>query len=249
MSNSGYIAVSGLQNFKLKAYGTPQLVQQTNFIVAFDTTFCRFSVPVVNAPPIVTPPTSNDYFPTGIGSNWTYEETLSGDTNRITVVLPDSVIAGNTYNRFVYASSAFAPDTSYYRKGGGSYYQFSGLDEFGSYDSVYSKVEFPFLKDNVPVNTTWQSDEVGAVYNGVTGKARLGFTITAKNIQVTIGSTTIDSVIKVRRDYIFTPTQTGMPLTLGTVNYYYAKNIGLIKVESTNPFPVVINIRRWEIYF
>src|SRR4051794_2370743 len=45
--NSSAITDTGYQSIKLKATGKPALAQATNFLVAFDTSFCTFSVPVV----------------------------------------------------------------------------------------------------------------------------------------------------------------------------------------------------------
>ncbi|MDB5247546.1 MAG: hypothetical protein JWQ40_1940 [Segetibacter sp.] len=45
--DSSVVADTGYQSIKLKATGKPILAQVTNFLVAFDTSFCRFSVPVV----------------------------------------------------------------------------------------------------------------------------------------------------------------------------------------------------------
>ncbi|MCW3109370.1 MAG: hypothetical protein JWQ09_3876 [Segetibacter sp.] len=48
--DSGYIP-AGLQNIKLKATGRPILAKQTIFQVAFDTTFCSFTVTVIGNTP------------------------------------------------------------------------------------------------------------------------------------------------------------------------------------------------------
>lgn len=47
--DSAIITDTGLHTIKLKASGTPLLAQTTNFLVAFDTSYCTFSVPVVVA--------------------------------------------------------------------------------------------------------------------------------------------------------------------------------------------------------
>ncbi|MBD0285485.1 MAG: hypothetical protein ICV79_08685 [Flavisolibacter sp.] len=45
--DSALVVDTGYQSIKLKARGKPILAQTTNFSVAFDTSFCMFSVPVV----------------------------------------------------------------------------------------------------------------------------------------------------------------------------------------------------------
>lgn len=252
-SDSGYIASTGLQSFRLKASGRPILAQTTNFIVAFDTSFCTFAVTVadtsINQPPPVII-TSGDYFPTSTGTNYRIENTLTTDTTHIEVVEADQILAGNTYRSFVSFSQSdlTKKDTLLYRKGGGLYYQYSSFNII-SFDTATEKVEYIFLKDNVPVNSTWESPEVDATVNSVPGKAKIQFTIVGKDIQTNIGSTTIDSVIEVKDDYMFAPTATGTYQSLGSYDYYYAKNIGFIKVETLFPFPVNAFVTRYTIYY
>lgn len=250
--DSGYALNTGPQSIRLKGTGKPILVQTTNFLVAFDTSICMFSINVTDTvpPPIVTPVTSGDYFPTTDSSNWTYQvETGStSDSIRTTVLETNATIAGNTYKTFV-SDQGGSFDTSYYRKGSGLYYTYSNFNEFSLYDTVESKVDYIFLKDNVPVGSTWESPEVNATFTSVPGKAKIRFTIEGKDIQTTIGNTTIDSVIQVKQEYMFAPSATGVYQTVVTANFYYAKNIGFIKAEISAPFPATIYVNRWEIYY
>lgn len=246
---SGITADSGLQSIILKGTGTPLAAQLSNFIVTFDTSVCMFSINVADTA-ITTPVTSADYFPTSDSSNWTYQTNTGDptldDTVRVTVSPTDKTIAGNIYKTF-FAS----PDNyeSYYRKGGGLYYEYSNLNDISIYDTVYDNVDYIFLKDNVPVSTTWESPEVNAALNSVPGKAKIRFTIEGKDIQTTISTSTIDSVIQVKREYMFAPSATGTYQTLATANFYYAKNIGFIKAEVSDPFSFGIYVTRWEIYY
>lgn len=48
---------------------------------------------------------------------------------------------------------------------------------------------------------------------------------------------------------MFAPSSTGVYEAKVTADFYYAKNIGFIKVEASDPFPVSIDITRWEIYY
>ena len=251
--DSGYAFTTGLQSVRLKGTGKPIFVQQTNFSVAFDTSVCMFSINVTDTvpPPIVTPVTSADYFPTSDSSNWTYQfqnGSTASDSIHTAVFGTDATIAGNTYRTFISQQSGVI-DTSYYRKGGGLYYTYGNFNQFNVYDTVDSKADYIFLKDNVPVSTTWESPEINATLASTPGKAKITFTIEGKDIQTTIGNTTIDSVIQVKQEYMFAPSATGVYQTVTTANFYYAKNIGFIKAETSDPSPVTLYISRWEIYY
>lgn len=250
--DSGYALNPGLQSVRLKGTGKPVLLQQTNFLVAFDTSVCMFSINVTDSvpppPPIVTPVTSADYFPTSDSSNWTYQDNLTTDSLYTAVSATDATIAGNTYRTFISEQSGTF-DTSYYRKGSGLYYTYTNLNQFLIYDTVESKVDYIFLKDNVPVSSTWESPEVNATLTSVTGKAKIRFTIEGKDIQTTIGSSTIDSVIQVKQEYMFAPSVTGVYQTVVTANFYYAKNIGFIKAEFSDPSASALYISRWQVYY
>jgi len=249
--DSGYALVPGLQNIKLKGSGKPVLVQQTIFAVTFDTSACSFVVNVTDTvPPLIVPPiTSADYFPTSDSSNWTYQSDLStSDSIHTAVSNTDATIEGNTYRTFISDHSG-SFDTSYFRKGDGEYHTYDYLHKDALYDTIQNKVDYIFLKDNVPVGSTWESPEVDAIRKSVPGKAKIVFTIEGKDIQATIGNTTLDSVIEVKQEYMFQPSSTGVYETIATGNFYYAKNIGFIKAELSDPLPSTLYISRWKIYY
>lgn len=247
---SGSTADSGLQMITLKGMGKPAAIQLTNFLVTFDSTVCTFSINVSDSA-IVPPTTSNDYFPATDSSNWTYRiDTVESGNDSITaVVYPvDQVLAGNTYRTFVLNKQGIA-DTSYYRKGDGLYYQYGNFNDFSFYTAVDNKVDFIFLKDNVPTGSTWESPEIVATLASIAGKTKIRFTIEGKDIQTTIGSVTFDSVIQVQREYLFAPSATGAYQTAITANFYYAKNIGFIKADLTDPFAATLYVSRWQIFY
>ncbi len=238
---------SGLQYIRLAGTGKPLLAQPTIFVVAFDTSVCMFSINVTDSS-IAPPVTSGDYFPTTDHSNWTYTNSITSDTFNVRAASTDRNL-GNNYRTFVNTYGSAKSDSSYYRKKDGIYYTYSNFDEFEIYDTVEKKVEYIFLKDNVPVSSTWESPELNATLNSIKGKAKIRFTIEGKDIQTTIGATTFDSVIQVKQEYMFSPSVTGAFQTVITSNFYYAKNIGFIKAEASDPFPVSFYVTRWEIYY
>ena len=243
--SSGIMADSGLQTITLKGTGTPAAVQVTNFLVAFDSSICTFSINVLDSA-IIPPTTSNDYFPTTDSSNWTYKlNSGQSDTPRVTVADADTTIEGNIYKSFVANREGYG---SYYRKGGGLYYEYSDLNNFSFYGTVNNKVDYIFLKDNVPVGDTWESPEVDATLSSVPGKAKIKFTIVGKDIQTTVGTTTFDSVIQVKREYMFAPSA-GTYSGGFTANFYYAKNIGFIKAEGSDAGSLITYVMRWQIFY
>jgi hypothetical protein len=230
--DSGYFATTGLQSVKLKAVGKPVLAIPTDFQVLFDTSFCMFTVQVTKDSGTTTPVVISDYFPTSVNSYWKYTETITGDSSLMTATSKDTLIAGNTYRMFVSNSPSTGLDTFYYRKSGGSYFEYGQMDELTLGGSA--RFEFPFLKDNVAANTSWESTPAATTLNGFGGNAKIKFTIIANNIQTTVNGIVRDSTIQVRRDYMFAPSLTGGTLytSIGQVDAFYVKNAGLLKVSQ-----------------
>lgn len=245
---SGSTKDSGLQYIRLTGTGRPNLAQQTNFRVVFDTSVCIFSVNVTDTA-IAPPVTSSDYFPTTDSSNWTYVNSVTSDSFIVTAATTDRSYTRNFRIFINTEDDGDIIDSSYFAKKDGFYYTYSDFNEFDIYDTVIKKAEYIFLKDNVPAGSTWESSELNATYGSVDGKAKMRFTIEGKDIQTTIGSSTFDSVIQVKREYMFAPTITGTYQTLVTLHLYYAKNIGFIMAEGADPFPFRLYATRWQIYY
>ena len=237
--DSGTITTIGLVTFKLKGSGKPILPITSDFTLAFNNSFCLFSITVTGSilPPVVP---VGDYFPTTTNSNWTYELDLFGDTVRYTAKATNSTIMGNTYRNFIADSGGFS-DSLFYRKGSGLYYEYGYIDYLGVLDTVYNKIDFIFLKDNVPVANTWESGEVTAEYNSVVGKAKVVLTITAKDITKTINGVTVDSVIVVQREILFKPNGLTTFSTVDKIFMNYAKSRGLLLAEGifSPPLPAL----------
>ncbi len=237
---------TGLQIIRLAATGKPVLAQLTNFAVAFDTSVCMFSINVTDS--AITPPvTLGDYFPTTDSSNWTYTNSATSDTFNVTASHTDRNFTYN-YRTFINTYGPGITDSSYYRKKNGIYYTYSNFNEFKIFDTVEKKVDYIFLKDNEPVSSTWESPELNATRNSVDGKAKIRFTIEKKDIQTTAGTAAFDSVIEVKQEYLFDQASTGVYQKVITFNLYYAKNIGFIKAETSDPFPVTLYVTKWKIY-
>jgi hypothetical protein len=246
--DSGFFSTTGMKSLKLKGKGKPVSATQSIFTVAFGGAFCSFTVDASGTgggggtPPVL----SGDYFPTSTGSFWSYKLNLTQDTILFTADASNSTILTNTYRNFV-ASADGDSDTLRYRKGSGLYYEYGNIDFLGVLDSVANNIEFIFLKDNEPVNATWESGEVGATANNVNGTAKLKFTITEKNVTKTINGVPVDSVIVVKREIMFKPTGGSSFTSYSSMFVSYAKNKGLLLIEGTLPPPLPAAPYRFEI--
>jgi hypothetical protein len=198
---------------------------------------------------------STDYFPTTANSYWSYTFDITGDSVLVTATSSNASIKGVTYRVFKGTDGSGSFDSSYYRKdNSGSYYEFGDIDYAGALDSIGEYIDYAFLKDNVALNTTWESGEVNAKLNNVTGKAKAKFTIAGKDIQQTINGVAVDNVIQVKRETLFKPASGSTFSTAGSVNAFYAKNKGMLLVTGTlmlpplPPVPFKLEAKRYKIF-
>jgi hypothetical protein len=245
-SDSGYFSTIGLQTVRLKGTGRAITATASDFTVTFNNSSCFFRITSTGTsgtggggttPPPPPPVTLGDYFPITTNSNWSYALDVTGDTVLFTVVPNDVTISGNIYRPFRITSSG-SSDSLFYRKGAGSYYEFGDIDFLGALDSIGGYIDYIFLKDNVPVNSTWETAEVNAKSGGVPGRAKLKFTIVGKDIRYTINGTQVDSIIKVQRELQFKSNGATAFTTVSTLFPYYAKGKGLLLIEGTLPPPL-----------
>lgn len=193
---------------------------------------------------------SGNYQPTTKGSTWTYSETQSLKFNASSTGLTDAQLTAlmqqygiSLDTTFSFTISALGTDTTiegatfsifsttqtggngYIRVNNGEYSAYGSLLSAASDDS-YSTEGFAllYLKDK-PVNTSWTQ------VIPVSGQ-NLTYTYTIKAVGTTkkIGSTTYKDVIQIQQAGGVSgslPTGVSIP----TVQYYYAKNIGQIAME------------------
>ena len=225
--DSGYALNTGLQTVKIKGYGKPLLPIVATKTVTYDSTFCQINIDC-GALPLIS---NADYFPTTIGSNWTYfVGTSLTDTFTTTVSNLYAIIGTNAYSIFTTPYPTFN-DTSFYRKdGNGNYYQLVSL-----LDTSSGPIDFPFLKDYKNVNDTWESDTVQGISYGQYVTVKYGFTIIAKNQSYAFNNIMYNNVIKVREDYY--EKALSAPSFSAALDYdyaYYAQGIGWIATQYPN---------------
>ncbi len=236
--DSGYTS-AGLHTIKLKGYGKPIFLLNTDFIVTYNNSFCTFTVTLSGT---VATPVISDYFPTSIGSNWAYDVAGSTDTMHVDATAKDSIVTatGTSYRVFITKQAGVPTDTSIYRKdNAGNYYQYGAFDAYTT-----TPFEYIFLKDNQPAGTQWDSPTATTTYNGLSTEVKMHYIILAKNTSVTLNGNLIDSVIKVQNDLQYKVLGSFQTVTTGYT--YFAKNIGLVDIELPGFYSQII--RRWKVY-
>lgn len=235
----GYAYATGVQQLTLKGFGKPLANVDANFTLHFAGDLCYFTSKTYTQ--VLTNGTASDYFPTTNFSSWSYDNNFTADTIISQVIGIDKNFFGNNFRAFsVKVPTLSKTDTSYYRKDGfGNYY---------AYDTIATgpKTEFQFLKDYASVGATWESPVVKGVYNAAPTDVKYLFTLLRKNVKRTIGANTIDSIIIVQSEtqYLVSGTFT----TTNTIEYAYAKKIGLVQAKQTSAaLNLVNNVRYWKV--
>lgn len=240
----------GDQTITLTASGTPVAAGDTNIPVATTGgSSCTFKVTVTDPPA-----SSFDYFPRTTGSNWSYELNLNANDSLLIKAGPDTKTFGaNTYVVFYQTDDAVGSgfDTSgYYRKAGGSYYQYVDLAGYWGYDNVY-RMEFIILKDDVAANTSWQSTPFPFVEGARTGMARNNNKVIQKDVSVQVNGITYPNTIVVEERLEEQNAGGGWDdqttLNGGYTRSYYARGIGLVQIEVMSPLDTrlgFLNLRR-----
>ncbi len=224
-SNSGIFTTTGLKIITLAGTGTPVNAGIQNFVVTTGTSVCNFSIDFL---PGAAP--SGDYFPTTLNSNWTYSLIggTSSDSVRYEVINYSPMFVGNTFSTITadLVPPTGVPDSSYYRKPGGDYFQYVNYSNYVPFDQPVDG-EFIFLKDNVAMGTTWQSPNVSGSILGLPFSGYIQMTLLEKAVPVTIGSFNFPDVIKVKYEFFIT----GTTIPIETDERWFAKNVGEIHFD------------------
>ena len=176
-----------------------------------------------------TASTSTDYLPLTAGTFWTYMETVGSTIDTVTNKLTGttSTINGKLYYNITSTSQKTGTTTGY----------FSAIDHVYTERTTVSgigTVEFLYLKDNLAVGGTWTTSfsDSGTI-NGL--PSQLLGKITEINISHTVQGKTYSSVIhttlQIQYNY-----GTGFT-TASTYEFYTAKGIGIIDIESLITLP------------
>lgn len=241
-SGSGTVAGTGTQTIILTATGTPVNEGTDTFTVTAGTSTCTFTVTVT--------PTGiqGDYFPLTAGSWWSYDDMFfPGDTLKM-LNATTATIGSNTYRLFKeYDNDEQVVDTSYYRRAGDDYFDYTYTDAFtGSLFDVEQKEDLLFLKQTLATGETWTQGPYTGTINGINTSLRYIFTCTNANASVTVNGKSFTNVYHIT----INPEKnngSGYVATGEVIEMFYAKGIGLIDTKITVPGAPLfrIPIRNW----
>ncbi len=230
----GVFTNTGTQNITFTGSGTPAAAG--NFTFTPGTDGCTFSITV--APVITTTENCKDceYFPSCVGSKYTFADTVNGTPYELVSEIASSVdttIGGLTFQKLVYNTTPAALASS-----AATYYNCAaGVTTLKAYNSVtiisgttVAENTTTPIKANAAVGTTWTDINDYPGSPGTSYESR--FSIVEKGISRTLGGVTYTDVIHV---HLSTgSTLAGFYIESVTTEYYYAKGIGLIEAASTN---------------
>jgi len=176
---------------------------------------------------------SNDYWPAAINNTWTLQQ--NGSNLPPMKIVATETIGGNLYYKFAPQSANGATNNNYLRKSGGAYFlktsdtslNISGLT------GTQTGYEFTILKDNLALNGTWNGSYTQTTtYTGIpaiTQSTDYTGTILAKDVTETVNGVTYPNVIKVN---IHQETTSPGSLSIVNTEYWFAKNVGIIKSKT-----------------
>jgi hypothetical protein len=226
-SAAGTFSTTGSQTVALTASGMPLLAGEQVYTVSYGNSQCAFKVTYL---PGTAP--ANDYLPLTVNSFWNYGVSDSpGDTTFKKVIAYTPSILGNTYNTVIQAPdpNSTADDSAYFRKANGIYYQLVDFSALFSFDKPVVQ-ELIILKDNVPVNTTWQSANIAGTIGGIPFTGYVKMTLIAKAVPVTQGNLNFSDVIKVKYEFF----ANGSTIVIQTQERWFAKGVGEIFTSVSN---------------
>lgn len=198
-----------------------------------------------------------DYFPTAINNTWNYIE-IPGNTNKTIKVIGRTTV--NNRDRYTLDASMVSVNIgddnmlgtteqsqSIYKNNGSYVIDVDALSVENSIEGMIinirvSPYSMVLLQDNLPVNGAWtgaytqlfeyshsmpEFPQIPTVRTNVTYRG----TILERGATVTVGSTTYENVIKTK--FVQNSTSNGQTTSTETI-YYFAKDIGIIKMENTD---------------
>ena len=180
---------------------------------------------------------SGDYWPTAINNEWTYNSNGTPSTMKI---IATETVNGQLYYKFAPQNgngsmSSGVVNTSVNKNAG--VYKLKTDDvviDAGGISGTQTGYEYIVLKDNIPVNGTWNGSYTQTTtYTGIptiTFTTNYVGTILEKGVSETINNEVFTDVIKVKIDQ--TSNVPGNPATTIISEYWYAKNVGIIKATN-----------------
>jgi hypothetical protein len=185
-----------------------------------------------------------DYWPAAFNNSWAYSN--NGGANQTMKMIGTSTVNNNSYYDFdsVFGQGIQVNGTAAMkmRKNSGNYFvRIEGitLNLGGGITATQTPFEFLVLKDNIPVNQTWNGTYTQTTsYSGsqiplpsVTTTSTYIGTILGTNLTETVSGETFNNVIKLKISQTILLTTSPTPTQVETT-YWFAKNVGPIKSET-----------------
>jgi len=170
--------------------------------------------------------TTCEYAPFTLGSTFTYEAGSSGNTTEVIWEAGDPETIND--KTFIKVNNFYGTEEnpSFFNCEDGEYnliiQNVAGID--GNLDLIY-------LKENVPVNTTWQ-DTVYQVNSGTTTLNTYKWTYIEQKDNHIVKDNTYNDVINI--NLVFTVEFDGFSILTDETDYYWAKGIGLIEASGNS---------------
>ena len=183
---------------------------------------------------------SGDYWPTAINNEWLMER--DGVALDPLKIVGTGNFGGQTYYKFAPQSgsgtSTSGTVTNWLNKNNGVYKL--KTDDInvnaGGFSGTQTGYEFIILKDNIAVGQSWSGTYTSTTtYTGIpsiTLTTNYTGTILAKNVTATVDGETYNDVIKV--SLVQNASMAGAPATVVNTEYWFAKNVGVIKSISND---------------
>lgn len=183
---------------------------------------------------------SGDYWPTAINNIWRYE--LNGSSSDPLKIIGTDNFGGQTYYKFApqsgAGSSSSGTATNWLNKNNGVYKLKTDdvVVNAGGLTGTQTGYEYIILKDNIAVGQSWNGSYTQTTtYVGIPAislSTNYTGTILAKDVTVTVDGDTYNNVIKVT--FVQNVSMDGVPATTVNSEFWYAKNIGLIKSTTSS---------------
>lgn len=238
-------ATAGVNTITLNATGTPTTAGTNSFTIDLGNgQTCSFNVTVNNG---TTPPPNNDYLPTTQNSWWSYDDGAGSDTFKLTVN-GTATYSGNTFQQFIYSTTAGNFDTAFYRKDAATGFYYESMDTAGFGPQItfaQPRLNVLFLKNSLTTGATWNTDFPVTVSSiPVPVILRFKYTCINANAAMTVNGKNFTNVYRVELLLQANIGGAGFQDVSDPLEYNYARGIGLIRLTDQTDFQ---DIRNWMV--
>ncbi|MBW4361890.1 hypothetical protein [Flavobacterium taihuense] len=182
---------------------------------------------------------TGDYWPTTVDNNWVF--TQNGEETNIKIIGIDEIDGAKYYkfDQMIGATSSIGAQGSVWlKKNNGDYYIKMGEIniDYAGYTGKMTGYQFIFFKDYLEVNQTWSGTYSNTTSYNIPNFPAMVTTVNYTGKILERGSTLMVNTINYKDVIKFSFTQkasiTGQASSETVTNYWIAKNVGVIKMET-----------------